>query len=74
MTSVWAQIINSLKKIRSIFAEDETLAAGLKSFMLKLVSMLVENIGWTFSPNDSFLTGQLRALIIQAAASAGHKE
>ncbi|KAL8741107.1 MAG: hypothetical protein Q9190_006252 [Brigantiaea leucoxantha] len=70
---VWTQIVNSLGNIRSIFAESEVVASGLKQFTLELVSSATEKIGWEFTPNEGFLIGQLRALLISTAGGAGHK-
>ena len=71
---MWAQAITSVGHIRSIFADNETAAAGLKAFTLRLVASATEKIGWDFAPQENFLTGQLRALLIDAAGSAGHQE
>lgn len=68
---VWSQITNSLSNIRSIFAENEAISNGLKNFALKLVVPATKKIGWDFGPQDDFLTGQLRALLISAAGDAG---
>lgn len=62
----------SLGNIRSIFAENQNLADGLKQFLLKLVSQATEDIGWEFKADEDYLTGQLRALLIGAAGGAGH--
>lgn len=62
----------SLNNIRSIFAENNAVAGGLKKFALKLVSQATETIGWDFKPEEDYLTGQLRALLISTAGSAGH--
>ena len=70
--SVWYQIISSLSNIRSVFADNETLANGLMAFTLRLVTAATEEIGWDFAPNENFLTGQLRALLISTASNAGH--
>ena len=70
---VWAQIITSVGHIRSIFADNENAAAGLKAFTLKLVAPATEKIGWDFTPQESYLTGQLRALLINTAGGAGHQ-
>ena len=70
--SVWSQIISSLSNIRSVFADNETLANGLMAFTLRLVTAATEEIGWDFAPNENFLTGQLRALLISSASNAGH--
>lgn len=71
--SVWLQIINSLAKVRSVFAANGILSAGLKTFTLKLVESATEEIGWDFRPDDDYLTGQLRALLILTAGGAGHQ-
>lgn len=71
--SVWLQIINSLAKVRSVFAGNDTLSAGLKTFTLKLVESATEKVGWDFRPTDDYLTGQLRALLIRTAGGAGHQ-
>ncbi|KAL8921139.1 MAG: hypothetical protein Q9208_005892 [Pyrenodesmia sp. 3 TL-2023] len=70
--AVWAQLIASLVNIRSIFAENEAVADGLKQFTLKLVSSATEQIGWEYKPGEDYLTGQLRALLISTAGGAGH--
>lgn len=70
--AVWAQLVASLINIRSIFAENKAVADGLRQFTLKLVSSATEKIGWEFSPGEDYLTGQLRALLIDVAGGAGH--
>lgn len=70
---MWSQIVSSLAKVRSVFAENDTLLAGLKTFTLKLVESATEKIGWEFGPNEDYLTGQLRALLIRTAGGAGHQ-
>ena len=59
--------------MRSVFADDEAVSAGLKKFTLKLFSPAVEKIGWDFPKDEDFLTSQLRALLIAAAGMAGHE-
>ena len=71
--AVWSQLITSLSNIRSIFATNATISAGLKTFTLRLVQPATEKIGWDFAPNEDFLTGQLRALLIGTAGLAGHQ-
>ncbi|WEW56333.1 hypothetical protein PRK78_001776 [Emydomyces testavorans] len=70
---VWMQLVTSLSYIRSVFAANEDIATGLKSFVRKLVTPAVEQIGWEFKPNEDYLTGQLRQLLISAAGHAGHE-
>ncbi|KAI4227779.1 MAG: hypothetical protein L6R36_002132 [Xanthoria steineri] len=70
--AVWSQMIVSLSNIRSVFADNEVVANGLKEFTLKLVSPATDNIGWDPKANEDYLTGQLRALLISTAGGAGH--
>ncbi|KAL8712788.1 MAG: hypothetical protein Q9220_002996 [cf. Caloplaca sp. 1 TL-2023] len=70
--AVWTQMISSLGNIRSVFAENGPVADGLKDFTLKLVSQATEKIGWDYTEEEDYLTGQLRALLISTAGSAGH--
>jgi aminopeptidase N len=70
---VWSEIISSLNKIRSIFSGDEEVSAGLRKHTLKLISAATDKIGWEFQPNDDYLTGQLRALLISNAGLVGHE-
>ena len=74
MISVWNQIISSLEKVRSIFADNAALATGLRVFAAHLVTPATEKIGWEFAPNEDYLTGQLRALLISTAGSTGHEK
>ncbi|GIZ46634.1 hypothetical protein CKM354_000975300 [Cercospora kikuchii] len=70
---VWSEVLTTLGKIRRIFASDEEVSHGLRAYTLKLVSAATEKVGWTFAPNDDYLTGQLRALLISSAGLAGHE-
>ncbi len=70
---VWSQVLSTLSNIRSIFAENEKVAVGLKHFVLKLVAPASQKVGWE-SKNKDFLEGQLRALLIAAAGDAGHEK
>ncbi|KAI9795929.1 MAG: hypothetical protein M1833_006577 [Piccolia ochrophora] len=70
---VWSQIVASLASLRSVFAENEKVAKGLKTFTLQLVSPITEKMGWDFDPKEDYLTGQLRSLLIGAAGGAGHQ-
>lgn len=57
-----------------MFAQNESVAAGLKRFALELSSPAANEIGWEFSAEDDYLTVQLRKLLIGMAGRAGHKE
>ncbi len=71
--SVWAQIIDSQRTVRSVFVANDLVSAGLKNFTLSLVDTATEKIGWDFGLNEDYLTGQLRASLIAEAGAAGHK-
>jgi hypothetical protein len=70
---VWSEVISTLGKIRSTFSSDKEVAEGLRQFTLKLTSTATDRIGWEFAPGDDYLTGQLRALLLQTAGLAGHE-
>jgi aminopeptidase N len=70
---VWAQITNSLGTVKSIFSEDEEIAEALKAFTLKLINGAVAKVGWECHADEDYLTGQLRALLIDTAGLNGNK-
>ncbi len=70
---VWTEIISSLGTVRSIFSSDQQVAEGLRRFTVKLATAATEKIGWTFEPNEDYLTAQLRASLIRTAGLAGHE-
>ena len=70
---VWSEVLSTLGKIRSTFSSDEQVADGLRQYTLKLASAATDRIGWEFEPGDDYLTGQLRALLLQTAGLAGHE-
>ena len=71
--AVWSQIIMSLANIRSIFASNKANSSGLRTFTGRLVEKATSSVGWDFAPNEPFLTGQLRALLLSTAGLAGHQ-
>lgn len=70
---VWSQALGSLGTVKSVFSENEEISEGLKKFALKLITPAVEKIGWDASPDEDYLTGQLRALLILSAGLNGHE-
>ncbi|KAB8342752.1 hypothetical protein FH972_022350 [Carpinus fangiana] len=70
---VWSQVITSLASVRQVFSTNEKVSKGLKDFTLKLVTRETEKLGWDFDPSESYLTAQLRALLIATAGLAGHE-
>ncbi|GCB19566.1 alanine/arginine aminopeptidase [Aspergillus awamori] len=71
---VWSQISSTIANLRSVFALNESVAAGLKKFALELSSPAANKIGWEFSSEDDYLTIQLRKLLIGMAGRAGHND
>lgn len=71
---VWSQVLSTLGTVKSTFSSDPAIAEALRVFTLKLVTPIADKVGWDFAPNEDYLTGQLRALVISAAGLAGHKE
>jgi aminopeptidase N len=70
---VWAQVVKSLSHIQSIFAGNGEIEAGLKKYVLQLVTPATEKIGWEFALKEDILTGRLRSLLIDTAGGAGHE-
>lgn len=70
---VWQQLSTSLGNLRSVFSGDKATAAALKKFTLRLASPTAEKLGWEFKPNEDYLTGQLRKLLLSLAGNAGHE-
>jgi len=71
---VWSQVLGSLGTVKSVFSENTAVSEGLKRFTLKLITPAVEKIGWESSPNEDYLTTQLRALLILSAGLNGHEK
>lgn len=49
------------------------MADGLKKYTVKLTGPLAEKLGWEFKPEEDYLTGQLRKLVISMAGNSGHE-
>ncbi|KAL9131740.1 MAG: hypothetical protein Q9217_000415 [Psora testacea] len=72
--AVWSQVLASLANVRSIFADNEAVSESLKKFTLRLVTPATERIGWQYPKDESFLTSELRSLLVTAAGGAGHQK
>ena len=70
---VWSEVLSTLSKIRSTFSSDEQVSNGLRQYTLKLVTAATDKIGWEFGQGEDYLTGQLRALLLQTAGLTGHE-
>lgn len=73
ITSVWAQVTKSLNNVQSIFVGNSTVEAGLKKFVLQLVTPATERIGWEVESKEDILNSRLRSLLISTAGGAGHE-
>ncbi|EIT83329.1 puromycin-sensitive aminopeptidase [Aspergillus oryzae 100-8] len=71
---VWSQISSSLANLRSVFSQNESVAAGLKEFALRLASPAAHRLGWEFKPGEEYLIIQLRKLLIGMAGLAGDEK
>ena len=69
----WSQISGSIGKVKSVFADDKEISAGLKKFTLQLCSQQAEAIGWDYEKDEDYLVGQLRKLLLAMAAANGHE-
>lgn len=70
----WAQVLDSLNLVKAIFGDDDTIKPGLEKFTLKLISSVVEKLGWDFPEGEDYLTGMLRKRLLLSAAANGHPE
>ncbi|MCJ1477322.1 hypothetical protein MMC13_005993 [Lambiella insularis] len=70
---VWAEIVKSMNRVRSVFAGNKIIEAGLQKFVLELVTPATESIGWESAPKEDTLTTRLRSLLISTAGGAGHQ-
>jgi aminopeptidase N len=73
LSSVWTRIIPSLGHVQQVFVEHADITAALRKFTLKLVTPAVERVGWDFAPDEDYLMGQLRGLLINQAGRLGHE-
>lgn len=71
---MWAQALDSLNYVKSVFGEDEDIKRGLESFTLKLISDAVEKIGWEPAADEDYLTGLLRKRLLLSAVVNGHSK
>lgn len=68
---VWQTLITALGKVQSIFSKDVALAQGLDNLLHGIISPMVAKLGWEPSPNEEYLTTQLRSLLVLTAGRSG---
>ncbi|KAI1659358.1 peptidase family M1-domain-containing protein [Daldinia decipiens] len=71
---VWAQVLDSLGLVKTIFGDDEAIKRGLEQFTLKLISKAVEEIGWEFPEGEDYLKSLLRKRLLLSAAANSHPQ
>lgn len=72
---VWAGLLSQLAEIRRNFIfEDEKIKDALKAFTRALAAPKAHELGWEFSPEDSYTTQQFKALMFGAAGTAGDEK
>ncbi|KAI1863297.1 uncharacterized protein JN550_009617 [Neoarthrinium moseri] len=69
---VWAQALDSLNAVKSIFNDDDAIKAGLEKFTLKLINDAVETVGWEPKGDEGFLVGLLRKRLLLSAVANNH--
>jgi aminopeptidase 2 len=63
--------MDGLTDYRSVFADEPTVASGISSLVLELITPLAHELGWEVRPNEGHLTGMLRALLVGLAGRLG---
>ena len=71
---VWQTVITAIGIMQSVFSQNPAFAKGFNKLLLELISPTVERLGWKPSPNEDYLTTQLRSLLILAAGRSGHEK
>lgn len=68
---VWDEVLKRLSQLQSCwYQQPEKISDGLRAFSMSLVSEKFVEIGWDAKPNEDYLTGQLRPLLIKEASYA----
>lgn len=69
---VWGELLKCLSQLRSAWYEQpENIMVGFRAFSKRLISAKVSEIGWQAKPAESYLTSQLRPLLLKEAAFSG---
>lgn len=68
---VWDEVLKRLSQLQSCWYEQpEKISDALRAFSMNLVSEKFAEIGWDAKPDEDYLTGQLRPLLIKEASYA----
>ncbi|KAF2672497.1 hypothetical protein BT63DRAFT_369286 [Microthyrium microscopicum] len=70
---VWSQLLSSLGHIKSVFADVPDIQDGLRKFTVKVVGPVADKVGWEYAPDEDYLKGQLRALVLLHAGASGYE-
>lgn len=72
---VWTEILMSITSLRmALVFENEEIIEAINRFRLDLISDKLKEVGYEFSPSDSFATQQLKSKLFATAGVSGHKE
>ncbi|BFZ53691.1 hypothetical protein PYCC9005_000721 [Savitreella phatthalungensis] len=67
---VWEELATRVSTIRSVFSDlGDDVANGLKAFGRSIYSKKAAELGWDYPEGESYLTGQMRTLLIGVAGA-----
>ena len=70
---IWTQMVKGFRQVCSAWRfEDTVVNTALKAFATDLFGRKADELGWDIMDNDDEALQQLKALIFEAAGSAGH--
>ena len=70
--TVWSDLAGSLGDVMGTWAKEDAEYAQLQKLLLKVMSKVIEVLGWTPKPGENALFPMLRPLIIGALGRNGH--
>ena len=71
---VWTQIVKGYRQVCSAWRfEDSAVTIALKDFATDLFGEKADEMGWNLTDDDDEVVQQFKALMFDAAGSAGHK-
>ncbi|KAK3377310.1 peptidase family M1-domain-containing protein [Lasiosphaeria ovina] len=71
---VLSQALDSINRLKSIFASDEGTKKALQKFVLELIDVPLKSLGWEASKDEDYNTGLLRKRLLLTAIGNGHEQ
>ncbi|KAK0724376.1 peptidase family M1-domain-containing protein [Lasiosphaeris hirsuta] len=71
---VLKQALDAIGTLKSIFADDAQIKAGLEKFVLELVERPLKEVGWEAKSGEDYNTSLLRTRLLTSAIANGHQE